>query len=159
MMRRIYQSMSFLYKEQNGVAKILVALSMFMIIGFTALVVDVGSLYFEKSSLQKSLDAAVLGGAQRLKVSEAEAKAVAIDLASKNGFAVTEGEITTGENFIEINKTVNKDLFFARILGFQNTDVSATARAELVKTLLKGDGVIPVGMKKKIIKKVFVCTE
>ena len=153
MMRRIYQSMSFLYKEQSGVAKILFALSMFMIIGFTAFVVDVGSLYFEKSSLQKSLDAAVLGGAQRLKVSEPEAKAVAIDLAAKNGFTVTEGEVTTGENFIEINKTVNKDLFFARIFGFHNTDVSAAARAELVQTLLKGDGVIPVGLEKNDFKK------
>ena len=73
-MRRIYRSVSFLFHDQSGVAKILVALSMFMIIGFTALVVDVGSLYFEKSSLQKSLDAAVLGGAQRLKVSETRSK-------------------------------------------------------------------------------------
>jgi hypothetical protein len=153
MMRRIYHSIPFLYKEQSGVAKILFALSMFMIIGFTALVVDVGSLYFEKSSLQKSLDAAVLGGAQRLKVSEPEAKAVAIDLAAKNGFTVTDGEVTTGDDFIEINKTVNKDLFFARIFGFHNTDVSAAARAELVQTLVEGDGVIPVGMEKKEYQK------
>ena len=73
-MRRIYESMLLLCKEQKGAVKILVALSMFMLIGFTAFVVDVGSLYYEKSSLQKSLDAAVLGGAQLLKVSEAEAK-------------------------------------------------------------------------------------
>ena len=147
-MRRIYKSILLLCKEQNGMAKILVGLSMFMIIGFTAFVVDAGSLYFEKSSLQKSLDAAVLGGAQLLKVSEENAREVAINLAAQNGFTVIESEVIIGEDFIEIENTVNRELFFARVLGFDNADVSAIARAELVQTLVEGDGIIPVALEK-----------
>lgn len=144
-MRRIYRSMLMLCKKQNGAVKILVALSMFMIIGFTAFVVDAGGLYFEKSRLQKSLDAAVLGGAQLLKVSEERAKEVAMNLALKNGFSVS--EVDVGADFIEMEKTVNKELFFARILGFDNANVSAIARAELVQTLVEGDGIIPVALE------------
>ncbi len=148
-MRKSYLSP---FKEQSGVAMLLVAFCMFLIIGFIALVVDVGGLYLEKSLLQKALDAAVLGGAQELKISEVEATNGAIDLAAKNGFAVTANEVTTGTDFIEIQKTVSKELTFARILGFYQTDVSATARAETVQTLLKGDGVIPVAFERKVLE-------
>ena len=148
-MKKSYQS---LFKEQSGVAMLLVAFCMFLIIGFIALVVDVGGLYLEKSLLQKALDAAVLGGAQELKISEVEAANGAIYLAAKNGFTVNGNEVTTGTDFIEIQKTVSKDLTFARILGFPQTDVSATARAETVQTLLKGDGVIPVAFERKALE-------
>ncbi|SDQ07860.1 TadE/TadG family type IV pilus assembly protein [Virgibacillus salinus] len=136
-----------LFKEQSGIAMILVALLMFVLIGFSAIVVDAGGLYLEKSRLQKSLDAAVLGGAQVLTTSEANAKAVAIDIAADNGFTVTESEVSTGENFIEIHKTVNKDLTFARVLGFDQTDVAAKARAEIMNTLIGGGGITPVGVE------------
>ena len=151
-MRRIYQSVVLL-KKQSGSALILVALSMLMIIGFVAIVVDVGGLYFEKSRLQKALDAGVLGGAQVLKVSGATAKVKGIELALENGFSVTTDEVTTGTNFIEITKTVKKELTFARVLGFKQTDVSATARAETVQTLLAGDGIISVALEQKEYKK------
>jgi hypothetical protein len=142
-----------LLKNQSGSALILVALSMLMIIGFVAIVVDVGGLYFEKSRLQKALDAGVLGGAQVLKLSGATAKSTGIELALENGFSVTTDEVTTGTNFIEITKTVKKELTFARLLGFKQTDVRATARAETVQTLLAGDGIIPVALEQKEYKK------
>lgn len=142
-----------LLKEQSGAALILVALSMFMIFSFAAMVVDVGSLYVEKSRLQKALDAAVLGGGQVLKVSRTEAKSVGISLAKENGFSVRPDEVTTGDDFIEIHKTVNKNLTFARVLGIHSAEVSAFARAELQGSLQKGKGVIPVGLDKTDYKK------
>jgi hypothetical protein len=148
----VRKSYLLLLKEQSGVAMLLVAFCMFMIIGFTALVVDVGGLYLEKSLLQKALDAAVLGGAQELKISKDDASNEAIKLAEKNGFIVSENEVTTGTDFIDIQKTVTKDLTFARILGFSQTDISASARAETVQTLLKGDGVIPVAFERKVLE-------
>lgn len=140
-------------KDESGASLIIVALCMFMIIGFTAIVVDVGALYLEKSRLQKTVDAAVLGGAQLLKISSASAKNTGIEIALKNGFTVTTDEVSTGSNFIEITKTVTKELTFARVLGFNQTRVSATARAEIKGTLIKGDGVIPVGLEKIEYKK------
>ncbi|MBS4200967.1 hypothetical protein KHA93_15120 [Bacillus sp. FJAT-49732] len=146
-MKRLAQMIARILREQSGVSMILVALGMFMLIGFTAFVVDVGNLYFEKSRLQKALDAAVLAGAQRLKVSESEAENVAINIANQNGFTVTTDEVDTGANFIEIKKTVNKQLTFARVLGFSDSDVGAYARAETLETLIKGEGIIPVAME------------
>ncbi|MEC5423994.1 Tad domain-containing protein [Virgibacillus sp. C22-A2] len=136
-----------LYREQSGVAMIMVALCLFIIIGFTAFVVDAGGLYFEKSRLQKSLDAAVLGGAQLLKVSQDDAEAVAFDLTLQNGFGLDTGDVETGDNYIEIYKTVTKELTFARVLGFNDTNVSAMARAEVLNTLIKGDDITPVGIE------------
>ncbi|MGE6487442.1 pilus assembly protein TadG-related protein [Paenisporosarcina sp. NPDC076898] len=151
-MNRIIQSNSSL-KDESGMALLIVALSMFMLIGFIALVVDIGGLYVEKSRLQKAIDSAVLGGAQLIKDSESDAIQVAIDLALKNGFTVNEDEITTGDNYIEIQKTVTKELTFARVLGIQNTVVSAFARAEIQGALVKGNGVIPVGLENTTYQK------
>ncbi|MFD1039288.1 pilus assembly protein TadG-related protein [Virgibacillus byunsanensis] len=136
-----------IFREQSGIAMIMVALSMFMLVGFTAFVVDVGGLYFEKSSLQKSLDAAVLGGAQVLTVSEVKAEEVAIDLASDNGFTIPEDDVTTEVDTIKIHTTVNKELMFARIFGFENSDVSAIAEAQIQNTLTAGEGIVPVALE------------
>lgn len=144
-MKRIMQTKPSL-KDESGMALLLVAICMFMIIGFIALVVDIGGVYVEKSRLQKTIDSAVLGGAQLIKVSEPEAKRVAMDLALKNSFTVREDEVTTGSNFIEIHKTVTKELTFARVLGIQNHDISAFARAEIQGGLVKGNGFVPLGV-------------
>lgn len=151
-MKRMMRTNSSL-KDESGMALLIVALSMFMIIGFTALVVDIGGLYVEKSGLQKAVDSAVLGGAQLIKVSESEAKQVAMDLALKNGYTVGENDITTGDNFIEIHKTVTKELTFAKVLGIQNKEVSAVARAEIQSGLTKANGVIPVGLENTTYQK------
>lgn len=141
--------LSLLFKEEKGTAMILVALCMFMLIGFTAIVVDAGSLYFEKSRLQKAMDAAALGGAQRLLVSKTEAESVAADLASKNGFSDVNIE-TVEKKSIKVSKTVNKQLTFARVLGFHSADVAASASAEIKhEALIEADNAIPVGIEKK----------
>ncbi|WP_249869046.1 pilus assembly protein TadG-related protein [Oceanobacillus saliphilus] len=134
-------------RDQDGVAMILVALCLFIFVGFTAIVVDAGGLYFEKSRLQKALDAAVLGGAQVLTISEAKAEEVAVELATKNDFPVSLDEVETGSTFIQIHKTVNKDLTFARVLGFNDAAVAATARAEIMNSLDSGDDIVPIGIE------------
>ncbi|MCM3709079.1 pilus assembly protein TadG-related protein [Sporosarcina luteola] len=145
-MKKIIQSLLFPVKEERGIAKILVAFSIVALLGFAAFVVDAGAIYFEKSRLQKALDAAVLGGAQRLLVSQDEAKVTAKHIASKNGFTIADTELETEAKAIEIEKTVNKKMTFARILGIEDTDIYAVARAELVHSaLVKKDGIVPVG--------------
>ncbi|MCG7344136.1 Tad domain-containing protein [Sporosarcina sp. ACRSL] len=146
-MRKINQSLLFTLKDERGVTKILVALSIVVLLGFTALVVDVGAIYFEKSRLQKALDAAVLGGAQHLKVSKEQAEETAIALALENGFNVVKNDVTTGEDYIEIEKTVPKELTFARVLGFNEADIHAVARVKLVQGLVKRSGVAPIGLQ------------
>lgn len=140
--------LSFLFKEEKGTAMILVALCMFMLIGFAAIAVDAGTLFFEKSRLQKAMDAAALGGAQRLLVSKTESENVAADLASKNGFSDVNIQ-TEVKKSIKVSKTVNKQLTFARLIGFKSADVSASALAEIQhEALVETDNAIPVGIEK-----------
>ncbi|MCG7344137.1 Tad domain-containing protein [Sporosarcina sp. ACRSL] len=149
-MRSKINALLFSLKDESGVAKILVALSIIVLLGFTALVIDVGAIYFEKSRLQKALDAAVLGGAHRLLVSEEEAKTTAISLALKNGYDVVDDskEMSTGNYFIEIEKKVNKEMTFARVLGVNSTDINAVARAELLySALVQKGGIVPIGLE------------
>lgn len=150
-MGNFYRFMIKLVKDQSGMSMILVGLSLFMIFGFASIVVDAGSLFLEKSRLQKALDAAVLAGAQRLKASESEAKNTTIEFAAKNGFHITGDNITIGSDFVRINKTVTKDLTFARILGINDADVSAVAKAQL-KPFSSGEGIVPVGILKESFK-------
>lgn len=148
MMKRICQALLFTLKDQRGVTKVLVALSAVVLLGFTALVVDVGAMYFEKSRLQKALDAAVLGGAQHLVVTQEKAGETAKDIAFKNGFSIADEELKTEAEAIEIEKTVKKELTFARIFGINDADIYAIARAELVQALVSRDGIVPVGLER-----------
>lgn len=142
-----------LFNGQQGNALVLVAFFMVVLLGVTALAIDGGRLYFSKSTLQKSLDAAVLAGAQEILSDEEKAKKIAKDIASKNGISLDLNEIKVGANYIEIGKKINKDLTFGRILGLNNSDIYAISRAEIRGSLVKKDGIVPVGIEKKDFKK------
>ncbi len=58
--------MSTFRKNQQGAVAILVALSLVILVGMLALVVDLGHLYLAKTGLQNAADAAALSGARKL---------------------------------------------------------------------------------------------
>jgi Flp pilus assembly protein TadG len=55
-----------LRKEESGQSLVMVVLLLSILLGFSALIVDVGLLYTEKAKLQNAADAAALAGAQFL---------------------------------------------------------------------------------------------
>lgn len=118
-------------RDEGGSVLVMVAISMVALLGFTALVIDGGRLYSEKSQLQKALDASVLAGASDLTVSQSKAVSTAIDIASKNNLTLTASDIKTGPNYIQIKKTISKSLTFARIIGIETAEVPAFAKAQL----------------------------
>ncbi len=61
-------------RDRPGSVVIVVALSMVVISGFSALAVDMGYLYWMKNRLQATADAAVTAGASQLSVDEAAVK-------------------------------------------------------------------------------------
>ncbi|RHW42545.1 hypothetical protein D1B31_02800 [Neobacillus notoginsengisoli] len=134
-------------KKEDGNVLVMVAVSLVMLLGFTALAIDGGRLYFEKSNLQKALDAAVLAGAQDLLKGETNAKATAIDIALKNGVTLINDDFDTGPNHIKATKTRDKTLFFAKVLGINNAKVNASSKAQLKGGLKKKKGVVPLGIK------------
>jgi len=69
-------------QNEDGAILVLVALMMFFIMGFAALVIDVGMLYQTKAKLQNAADAAALAGAQDLQTDYTK---TAKDYAKLNG--------------------------------------------------------------------------
>ena len=128
-------------KNEDGQVLVLFALLMVVLMGFAALVIDVGMVALQKSHLQNAADAAALAGAQDLPTA-GTAKSTAVVFAGKNGLKATQNgvkkdgdtvTVTTpysGDSTkIEVVCTRNVQYSFARVLGFTDTDVTARAVA------------------------------
>lgn len=144
---------------RRGAILVWVALAMILLLGFTALAVDVGHVYVVKADLQAAADAAALAGAEGLTVGDNEARARAIAYAAKNtanGSNVTlqASDVELGlwnpnnRTFSPVNSSssVKPDavrvtpkltqgrgnpvsLFFARVFGQETADIGASATA------------------------------
>ncbi len=121
--------------NERGQVVIIVALLLISLLGMTALVVDVGSIYEERRQTQTVADAAALAGAQDLPENREQAIQTAITYADLNGVAISEDNIQISEIYvpddtITVTPTdINAPLFFARVLGVNSVTVSATATA------------------------------
>lgn len=143
-----------LARDEKGAAGIFMLLFLFMVIlGFSALVVDAGMLYTTRRQMVTAADAGALAGAQEMEKSlgvkdalvissiKAEAIRIAKETAIRNG---AEGEPvveikkmtidladgkTDYRDVIVVTPKKTDSLFFARMLGFNTQDVSASAAA------------------------------
>ncbi|MDG5788471.1 pilus assembly protein TadG-related protein [Evansella sp. AB-P1] len=133
-------------KDEKGAVLVLVALFMTVVLGMLALVVDAGSLYLEKSRLQKGIDLAVLAGMQNLPDRPQAALDAATRVANENGLSGNELSITLQEGgtvfYGEGQRTV--PLTFAKVLGFHEQVVQASAKAQ-VGSLAGVQGAVPLG--------------
>jgi hypothetical protein len=148
--------------NENGQATVMFAICLTALLGITALAVDVGNLYFEKSKMQNALDAGVLAGAHELILTknDASAEEEADDISDVNGFPLEiHGEtaslpeyygqaIASGvEYYVKANFSKKVNMYFARILGIDNVKVTAKAKA-VVRPISGAKGLIPVGIAK-----------
>lgn len=146
-----------LFRNEKGAVLVLVALSMTVLIGFTALVTDVGIMYFNRTDMQKAADAAALAGAQRLPSNPSTATSDAGSYALLNGVTNIDNiSVVTEDGNREITVTVNRDvnLLFARILGHNTSQIGVTATARLETVSGLGPGMlIPFGLPAEILDK------
>ena len=77
--------MSFVRRDERGQAIVLMTLSLVVIMGMAALVLDVGNWFHTKRRLQGTADAAALAGAQLLPNDSSGAQSQALAYANKNG--------------------------------------------------------------------------
>ncbi|KYZ76687.1 hypothetical protein AXX12_09725 [Anaerosporomusa subterranea] len=143
--------LSFL-REQKGSVAVLTALSMTVLLGLAALVVDVGVLYLHRSQLINTVDAAALAGVQELPGSEEAARASAEAYAQQNG---KQGDVvaTTLANNKELTVSVSRNvsLFFARIFNRYSQTVSASATAA-IRPMSSVGGAVPFGVVRQEFK-------
>ncbi|MHA7277401.1 pilus assembly protein TadG-related protein [Arthrobacter sp. Hz1] len=128
-------------KGEDGAVAVMTALFMVLVLGMTAIVIDIGMLYAERAQLQNGADAAALAIAQDCaegsNCNNAAAAVTAMTLASANandGFADASPRIV-GNTVTVQAKTLTADgepavqHWFAPILGIDETVVGAKASA------------------------------
>ena len=121
-------------ERQSGQATIITVLFMTALLLMAAAVLDVGSWYRADRALQSTVDSAALAGAQALPENPAQAQALALDYANKNGGNVDVSEIKITSKAIA-NDTITVDAkapapgFFSRVMGIDSVTVGARATA------------------------------
>ena len=138
-------------KNERGQVIVLTVIAMTLLLGMTALVLDVGAWFHSKRQLQATADAAALAGAQMLPDSPGSAQSTALNYANQNGGGVAGADITiTGTNSssdtIEVKGQKNEPGFFSKILGVDVVDVRASAKA-IVGVPYKARFVAPMVVK------------
>ncbi len=116
---------------------VLLAVSLFMILGATGLALDLGRGYLEKMRVGRAVDAAALAGARALRLGQPAALTQANAVARANGVAagpgtgtsVTFGSNARGENTVTVSAARTVPTTFIRILGQTRMDVRASATA------------------------------
>jgi hypothetical protein len=113
-----------------------------------ALVIDVGLMFNNKIQVANAADAAALAGVKELPVNEVSAEAMASDYASLNNVDDITVSISPDKREITVTTKRTIDLFFARILGFDNSTALAQAKAKL-EPLTGVKGVVPLGVEEQ----------
>lgn len=120
-------------RDNRGQALVITVLAMTVLLGMSALAIDVGSWYKQKRDLQAAADAAALAGAQALP-STPDAQALAIQYASDNGQSLDSSGISFSSQ-LSADDTINVQLskpapgFFSRVFGIDTVTVGARASA------------------------------
>ena len=131
--------MKALQGGRSGQILMLATIAMVILLGFSALAVDIGLLYSTRRRMQTAADGAAIAGATALRDGENYTKA-ADDVASFNGFtnsqnnvAVTVSEPTlpspypSGVTYVEVDITQTVPTYFLRALGYKSMNVGARA--------------------------------
>ena len=134
-------------RSEAGSVAIMWVLGMVGFLGFLAVVTEGGFIYFDRVNLQNAADAAALAGAQSLTVNESTAVANAQLWTTKNEDELTlnQAVVINGGTEIEVTLKKNAESLFSGSLGLSITEVSATANANLLTTVMDFEG-LPEGM-------------
>jgi hypothetical protein len=140
--------MSFSRKNQDGQAVVLMVISLAVLTGMAALVLDVGLWMRTDRRLQQTADAAALAGAQMLPADPAAARSTALTYANKNGGDVLSADIVVTSTFtsndtISVSARKTESGIFSKVLGINSANIKADAKAR-VDSPLKARYVAPM---------------
>jgi len=139
---------SLLLRAERGQALAIATLFMSVVLGLTAMTVDLGLFFEDRRHLQNTADAAALAGAAELPYYPDRAEERAEEWANLNG--ITDDQIRTIEvrstavanDTIVVEVVEEFDWIFARVLGRTSDDVDARAAAR-VGSLSGGHHMMP----------------
>ena len=136
--------------DDTGAALVMTALFLTVLLGFSALVIDIGLLYINRLALVNAVDAAALAGVQDLPYSptmaiESAKQYATTNGADKNGLSVL---VQNGDHEVKVTASKNVELYLARLFGITNQKVTASATAQ-VGSISAYVGVAPFGVVKQ----------
>lgn len=126
-----FSNNDFRQKERGSVI-VLVTLALTTLLGFCAIVTDVGLMYAQKAHLQNSVDAAALAGVQELPSNPTLATQTASAYASRNGVSSITVEFEANNAKIIVRATQQVPTYFARIWGITEEQISVSTKAMMV---------------------------
>ena len=163
-------------RRDRGQVLVLVALAIFVLLGFAALGIDVGYMYSVRHELQRCADAGALAGASAIKdygkdcndstqnpngrTTKAEAELRAIDYATRDEVAkyrlntvagdivnaICPDNVTNNPMRVRVDVQRTVPLFFARAIGWDTAPITAFAVAEAFPVSQKVKCVVPWGI-------------
>ena len=137
--------------KQSGQAYVITVLFLAVLLAMAAAVLDIGSWYRADRSLQATVDAAALAGAQALPGSTANASALAAQYATKNGggaMNITFKSQVVPNDTITVTGSRPAPGFFSKVLGVNSVTVHANASAR-VGGLSAAKWVVPIVVDEK----------
>lgn len=123
-------------EKERGQAVVLTVVSLAVMLGMCALVLDVGAWFRTDRQLQATADAAALAGAQELPKNPGAAQSVALDYADRNGGNVASADVVVTKTFnpndtISVKAAKTDVGVFSQLLGIDTANISAGAKARV----------------------------
>ncbi|TGE32430.1 Tad domain-containing protein [Desulfosporosinus sp. Sb-LF] len=135
-------------RKERGSVVVLVTLSLTVLLGFCAIVTDVGLMYAQKAHLQNSVDAAALAGVQELPNNPSLAEQKARDYADENGVPAVTVSLEANNAKIIVQATQQVPTYFARIWGITEEQISVSAKAMMVPPT-ELSGAVPLSIQEQ----------
>jgi hypothetical protein len=135
--------------KSKGNASIILCLIITGLFGFTALAVDIGLVYIERTKLLNALDAAALAASLELPNSDAKAKNTAVEYLGKNGVDPNLVSIAIGTDHksVELQGSKNVKHLFAPVIGINSSEVNAKSKAIIGPAKAVKDGLRPFAVE------------
>jgi Flp pilus assembly protein TadG len=127
-------------KEEAGNVLVIVALMMVVLLLMTALVIDVGNLFYRRAQLQNAADAAALAaaaeGALKEDVTENDLENIAKEYVSAHGLATDSLSVTypatPDTNTVKVLLTAEEPLFFGPLVNITTWSFGMQSTAQWV---------------------------
>lgn len=138
-------------ENDSGQVFVLFALMLVVLLGATGVAVDVATVYLQKTNLQSAVDAGALAGAQAMAEgnSSSTALSTARNVSLNNVHSAAYNPATSG-NRVTVTGQEGVPTFFARILGVNSMQVSASGTAAF-GPVQSATGVMPFGISSQTL--------
>ncbi|MDP4180910.1 MAG: Tad domain-containing protein [Bacillota bacterium] len=136
-----------LLRSNKGSSLIIFTITITIVLGIAALTLDIGDVVIEKAKLSNAVDAATIAGAQELVTDKFNAANVVDEYMDTNvsDYINLKKVIDSDDRGIEVSSEKNVKYFFANVLGFNNKNVKATAKAR-VENISSLKGIRPIAV-------------